>query len=97
MTKSFKNPKNVEEQILAIKELQRQQKALAENIDALKDEMKTFMDKEGLEELSGTDHYISYVEVVKVLFNSKKFAEDHERLYKKYCYESSSKPFNIRG
>lgn len=93
--KSFKKASQVEEQILKIKELQRQQKALDEDIKVLKDELKEFMDKEGLEELAGTDHRVVYSEVVKELFNAKLFAKEHEKLYIKYLYTSTSKPFNI--
>lgn len=92
MTKHFDNKKSVDEQIRNINKLGQQIKELQELQKALKDDMKAFMETNGLEELKGIEYRATYQEVIKQIVDNKALKADG--LFEKYCKPSSSHVFN---
>ena len=56
--------------IKEIRELKRMQEELAAELDALVDEVKRYMDAEGVDTISGTDWKVTYKAVTSARFGS---------------------------
>ena len=87
-----KKEKEFLEKIRTIKELEQQKKQAEEEIDELKDEIKTYMNKNKTSELTVDTFTVHYTETETERFDSK--AADEE-LYKKYLKSGTSKRFSI--
>ena len=59
--------------IKEIRELRRMQEELAAELDALVDEVKRYMDAEGVDAISGTDWKVTYKAVTSARFDSTAF------------------------
>jgi len=78
-----------------IKELEQQRKQLGETLDELKDEIKTFMEKNKTTELEVGTFTVHWTESTSERFDSKAFKKDNEELYSEYLRPSTTKRFSI--
>lgn len=78
-----------------LQELEEQKKAIEQQMEELKDQIKKDMEKKGLEEVQAGSFLIRWKKIVSNRFDSKRFAKEHERLYKQYMKESESRRFTI--
>lgn len=85
----------LENRIKRIRELEAQQKDLAEQAEKIKAEIKADMQAKGKEEICTGNFVARLKEVVTKRFNSKMFAKEHKSLYEAYTRPQSSKRFTI--
>ncbi len=90
-----KKEKEFTEKIRKIKELEQQKKQAEEAIDDLKDEIKTYMEKNKTSELSVDVFTVHWTESTSERFDSKAFKKDNEELYSEYLRPSTTKRFSI--
>lgn len=95
----MKLPKKKEKEFTAkirkIKELEQQKKQTEETISALKDEIKSFMDKNKTSELSVDIFTVHYTETEAERFDSKAFKTADEELYNQFVKTVTTKRFSI--
>ena len=85
----------LENRIKKLKELEAQQKALEEQVEKIKSEIKADMQAKGKDELHTANFIVRLKEVVTNRFDSKSFAKEHESLYKAYTRSQSCLRFTI--
>lgn len=85
----------LENRINKIKALEEQRKALDDQIDALKEEIKADMISKGAEELQAGNFVVRLKEVVTSRFDSKRFKENYKTLYEAYSKPQSAMRFTI--
>ena len=95
----MKLPKKKEKEFTAkirqIKELEQQKKQTEETISALKDEIKTYMDKNKISELTVDIFTAHYTETETERFDSKAFRNADEELYNQFVKKVTTKRFSI--
>lgn len=90
-----KKEKEFAEKIRQIKELEQQKKQLEEGIDEIKNDIKTYMDKNRTSELTVDVFTVHYTEIATERFDSKALRKADEELYNKYLKTGTSKRFSI--
>lgn len=95
MKLSKKKEKEFLTKIQTIKELEQQKKQIEESIGDIKDEIKSFMDKNKTSELVVDVFTVHWSESTSERFDSKEFKKDNEKLYSKYLKETTTKRFSI--
>ena len=90
-----KKEKYFAEKIEMIKELEQQKKQTEEALKDIKDEIKSFMDKNKTTELEVGVFTVHYAETKTERFDSKALKAMDEELYNKYLKTSTSKRFSI--
>lgn len=85
----------LENRIKKIKALEEQRKVLDDQIEALKDEIKTDMIAKGAEELRAGSFIVRLKEVVTNRFDTKSFREQYKSLYETYTKKQTSVRFTI--
>lgn len=83
--------------IKEIRELKRMQEELAAELDALVDEVKRYMDAEGVDTISGTDWKVTYKAVTSARFDSTAFKKAMPDLAEAFTKTTTSKRFCIAG
>ena len=78
-----------------IKELQAMQEELETQLDALKDEVKAEMVKQGVEKMLVGNYKVAYTEYSSNRFDSKAFQADHKALYEQYTKTTKARRFTI--
>ena len=68
---------------------------LADMMDAIKDEIKAYMELSGAEELSVGPHKVRWAVINSSRFDSAAFKKTHADLYGQYCTESSTRRFTV--
>lgn len=81
--------------IKEIRELKRMQEELAAELDALVDEVKQYMDAEGVDTISGTDWKVTYKTVTSARFDSTAFKKAMPDLAEAFTKTTTSKRFCI--
>lgn len=89
------NTDAVLEDILAIKSMDQDIKAIKEAQDAAKARIKDAMTKFGLDELLVDVFTVRYKDVTSSRFDSKLFAQQHKALYDKYLTACTTKKLTI--
>lgn len=81
-----------------IKEKEEIAAELNAEIASLKDEVKAYMTKKKISELTlvGTKWAVFWNEVVRNEFDKKAFEAEHPRLYKKFLVQKTSRPFRAK-
>ena len=79
------------EDILAVKSLEQDIRAVKEAQDAAKSRIKDTMTQFGLEELTVDVFTVRYRDVTTSRFDSKRFSQQHKALYEDYLTSSTSK------
>lgn len=83
------------EDILAIKSMDQDIKAIKEAQDAAKSRIKDTMNQFGLDELMVDVFTVRYKDVTTSRFDSKRFSQQHKALYEDYLTTSTSKKLTI--
>lgn len=83
------------EDILAIKSMDQDIKAIKEAQDAAKARIKDTMNQFGLDELMVDVFTVRYKDVTTSRFDSKRFGLQHKALYEDYLITSTSKKLSI--
>lgn len=81
--------------IKKLQALEEEKKILETQIEELKGQLKKDMEEKGVEEVQAGSFLIRWKTILTSRFDSKRFAKEHERLYKQYIKESESKRFTI--
>ena len=87
--------RQVENRVKKLKALEVQQKELEQQIEELKADIKTDMERKGLEEQRAGEYIVRFTPVVSNRFDSKAFKAEHSRLYDQYMKQLTSKRFSI--
>lgn len=87
--------RQVENRVKKLKALEVQQKELEKQIEELKADIKSDMERKGLEEQRAGDYIVRFTTVVSNRFDSKAFREEHGKLYSQYMRVSTSRRFSI--
>lgn len=95
MKLSNKKEKEFAVKIKTIKELEQQKKQIEESIGDIKDEIKSFMEKNKTSELVVDVFTVHWSESISERFDSKAFKKDNEKLYSEYLKETTIKRFSI--
>lgn len=95
MKLSNKKEKEFAVKIKTIKELEQQKKQIEESIGDIKDEIKSFMEKNKTSELVVDVFTVHWSESISERFDSKAFKKDNEKLYSEYLKETTTKRFSI--
>ena len=95
----MKIPKKKEKEFTAkirqIKEFELQKKQTKETISALKDEIKVYMEKNGISELTADIFTVHYTETETERFDSRAFRNADEELYNQFVKTVTAKRFSI--
>ena len=81
--------------IKELKELQRMQEELDQEITSIQDEIKQEMSLRGTDELTTGEYRIRWTEVISNRFDSKAFKEKYQELYNQFNKQIQSKRFSI--
>lgn len=95
MKLSNKKEKEFSAKIRQIKELEQQKKQIEESINDIKNEIKSFMEKNKTSELVVDVFTVHWSESISERFDSKAFKNDNEELYSEYLKETTTKRFSI--
>lgn len=86
----------LENRIKKLKELEEQQKALEQEIDSLKEEIKKDLEAKGTEELKVGIFIIRFTSVLSSRFDTKRFKEQqYGDLYNQFTKQTASRRFTI--
>lgn len=85
----------IENRIKKLKELEEQQKALEQEIDSLKEEIKKDLEAKGTEELKVGIFIIRFTSVLSSRFDTKRFKEQYGDLYNQFTKQTASRRFTI--
>lgn len=85
----------LENRIKKLQELEKQQKALEEQAEKIRTEIKTDMAARAAEELHIGKFVLKLKKVVTNRFDSKSFAKEHKALYEAYTKPQSTMRFTI--
>lgn len=84
-----------ENRIKKLKELEEQKKAIEDQMDKIREEVKADMQAKGQEEVKAGNFIVRLKEVISNRFDTKSFKEDHKSLYEAYTHTQSSLRFTI--
>ena len=87
--------KALENRVKKLKALEAQQKALEKQIEELKKEIKEDMIQKGMEQQAAGDFIIRFSTVITSRFDSKRFQQEHAKLYGQYIKQTESHRFSI--
>lgn len=85
----------IENRIKKFKALEDQQKALEQEIDSLKEEIKKDLEAKGTEELKVGIFIIRFTSVLSSRFDTKRFKEQYGDLYNQFTKQTASRRFTI--
>ena len=85
----------LENRIKKLKEIEQQQKELAEQAEKIKAEIKADMIAKGEDEIKAGNFIVRLKEVITNRFDSKAFAKEHKSLYDAYMKSQSSLRFTV--
>ena len=85
----------LENRIRKLKDLEAQQKALEEQMEKIKEEIKADMRSKGESEIHTASFVVRFKEVITNRFDSKSFAKDHKSLYEAYTKSQITMRFTI--
>lgn len=70
-----------------------QQKALEEQAEAIRNEIKADMEEKGVDEISAFGRIARWKEIISNRFDNKAFKAEHAEMYNLYTKQSSSRRF----
>lgn len=88
--------KKLTEKVHLLRELERQAEDIETQINILKDELKSEMDKRCVDELIGPDWKVTWKTVNSSRFDQKSFKESNPNLYESFVVVNSYKKFSVR-
>ena len=90
-----KKEKEFTDKIRKIKALEQEKKQTEETISALKDDIRDYMEKTGISELTADIFTIHYTETEAERFDGKAFRNADEALYNQFVKKIITKRFSI--
>lgn len=90
------NNTTIDEKIIEIRALESEVKRLQEQIDSIKNEIKSEMEKRNVDEIKTSLFSISYKDVISNRFDTTAFKKDNAEIYNYYLKESVSRRFTIK-
>lgn len=87
--------RQMENRVKKLKDIEAQQKALEEQANKLKDELKEALQERGTEEMRAGNYVVRWKPVVSSRFDSKAFQAEHESLYSQYLKSIESRRFTV--
>lgn len=87
--------KTLLKKVESLKALEQQKKDIEKQMEALQADIKAELKNRGTEETAVGDWMVRFKTVVSNRFNTKSFAAEHPRLYKKYMAASESMRFTV--
>lgn len=78
----------IENRIKKLQEIETQQKALEEQAEKIKAEIKSEMEAQGTEELNTGNFIIRWKTILNNRFDTKAFSVEHKKLYEQYMKQS---------
>ncbi|WP_077613005.1 hypothetical protein [Clostridium sp. Marseille-P2415] len=85
----------IENRVKKLKAIEAQQKALEQEADKLKEEIKKKMEARGAEELKAGSFLVRWKSVIGSRFDSKAFQKEHKALYSQYLKQTEGKRFTV--
>lgn len=85
----------LQNRITKLKELEAQQKALEEQAEKIKAEIKAEMESRQAEELQAGTYIIRWKAIVSSKFDTKAFSAEHSKLYQQYLKAAESRRFTV--
>lgn len=85
----------LQNRVKKLKALEAQQKALEQECDKLKEEIKKELESRGAEELKIDVFTIRWKIITNSRFDTKLFQKEHEALYNEYMRQTPSRRFTI--
>ena len=79
-----------------LKKLEIEKKVLEKKIQDIQSEIKDYLEREGVDELTTDKYIIRYKSIVSHKFDTTRFKSEHTDLYESYIKESVSKRFTIK-
>lgn len=83
--------------IEALKEWEALAEEAAAQVESLKDELKKFMDEQGVEEFEAGTHIIRWTTILSNRFDTTSFKKVMPDVYKAYTKQVTSRRFTISG
>lgn len=87
--------RQIENRIKKLNELAAQRKAIEEQEDQIRDEIKKDLEEKGLEEIQTKSFIVRWKEVISQRLDSKALKSQLPEIYSTYCKESRSRRFTI--
>lgn len=87
--------RQIDNRVKKLQELEAQQKALEQEAEAIKSELKAVLEEQETEELKTNNFIIRWKMVVSNRLDSKLLKAELPDIYQRYCKESGSKRFTI--
>ena len=78
-----------------LRELRRMADELDAEMEAIKDEIKSHMTTQGVDELAGIDWKVTYKTVTGSRFDAKAFRKDHAVMAEKYTRQTTTRRLTI--
>lgn len=85
----------IENRIKKLQEIERQQKALEEQAEAIKAELKADLDEKGTDELKTKNFLIRWKEIVSNRLDGKALKAALPEIYAQYTRQSTSRRFTV--
>ncbi len=85
----------LENRIKKLQELENQEKAIKEQADKLREEIKRDMEAKGTDELQAGSFIVRWKTIMANRFDSKTFQAEHKKMYEQYVKQSTSRRFTI--
>ena len=85
----------IENRIKKLQEIERQQKALEEQAEAIKAELKADLEEKGAEELKKKNFLIRWKEIVSNRLDGKALKAALPEIYAQYTRQSATKRFTV--
>ena len=86
---------NINEKLQALAEYARMADEINAEIDALKDELKTYMAENGIDAVIGTEHKATWKTVKSNRFDGAALKKDAPEIYARYTIQSETKRFTF--
>ena len=87
--------RQIENRVKKLQELEAQQKALEQEAELIKAQLKAELEEQGVEELPTKNFIIRWKMVMSNRLDSKALKADLPEIYKQYCKQSGSRRFTI--
>lgn len=88
--------KKLTEKVHRLRELENQISILETEAENIKDELKSIMMKEGVDELTGDDWKVTWKKVLSSRFDQSNFKASHPDLFESFKVISESRRFNVK-
>lgn len=85
----------IENRIKKLQEIESQKKALEQEADKLKEEIKKEMEARRTEELKAGSFLVRWKTIIGNRFDAKAFQAEHKKMYEQYLKQTASRRFTV--